>query len=117
MTPKKLFPMFLMTLFVLMSTPADAVPGSLDTTFGFSGKTAFMPISGLDFIGYDVAQQGTKLVAVGLVQDSANTWSMGLVARFQANGQLDTSFANGNGYTRPSKTPNRLLCWRATRSY
>jgi uncharacterized delta-60 repeat protein len=77
--------------------------GSLDTTFGTGGKATMVFSSSALAFDAEVAavtqQPDGKLVVVGKEYYSnypaAGTTYNGVVARFNANGSLDTSFGNG----------------------
>ncbi len=82
--------------FAVARTNSD---GTLDTTFDGDGKVSTDFLTRND-IAYDIALQpdgkiivaGTKDIAEGATQDFA-------VARYNANGSLDTSFGNGGKVT------------------
>src|SRR5262245_10380383 len=71
--------------------------GSLDTTFNTTGFNYIdIPINTSQFFG--VVLQGTKLIAVGTTWSSTEGDQL-LVARFNADGTLDTTF-DGDGLVR-----------------
>jgi len=71
--------------------------GTLDTTYGDAGKVYLEPISGTMGINARsvVRQPDGKIIIAGGYQSS------GIIARFNENGTLDTSFASG-GIHRPN---------------
>lgn len=75
------------------------VTGTLDTTFNGSGIVT----SDIGIEAYDIAFQNDKIIAVGVSYDGGE--SDYLVVRYNANGDLDTSF-NGNGIVTTSITTN-----------
>src|SRR5262245_36765447 len=76
--------------------------GSLDTTFNSTGFNYIdIPITTSQFFG--VALQGTKLIAVGTTWSSPDGDQL-LVARFNAEGTLDTTF-DGDGIVLTDVTP------------
>jgi uncharacterized delta-60 repeat protein len=75
--------------------------GSLDTTFGSGGKVT------TDFLGHNAFAQGVaiqpdgKIVLAGEAQSSSDLSSGDFaLARYNANGSLDTSFGGGQGKVR-----------------
>jgi uncharacterized delta-60 repeat protein len=76
--------------------------GSVDTSFGDDGYV-IQPIGTGTDIAYDVAiQTDGKIVVAGLTNSGTND---ALVARFHADGTLDTTFGGGDGWTSvPSTT-------------
>ena len=68
--------------------------GDLDTTFGVGGKVITDFSNSFD-IGYSVAIQADgKIVLGGLVDSVSGGVNFGL-ARYNINGELDTTFGNG----------------------
>jgi uncharacterized delta-60 repeat protein len=72
--------------------PSSFPPGSLDSSFGTGGKVR-TNISGMDWAEAVAIQKDGKIVVVGRGGDDF------VVARYLANGKLDTSFGNA-GWTR-----------------
>jgi uncharacterized delta-60 repeat protein len=74
--------------------------GTLDTTFNGSGYSVFLP-TGITFAaGRGVTLQSDgKIVVTGACTGTDGANDM-LVARFNTNGTLDTSFGGGIGYVR-----------------
>src|SRR4051812_36300785 len=73
--------------------------GSLDTTFGSGGiSTLSVPGMTLSPLTHVLVQPDGKLVIGGVQTNLAGSI---VVARFNANGTLDTSFGGGNGYVKP----------------
>ena len=77
------------------------VDGSLDRTFGRSGRVNIRFGSGRSEFNAVTVQSDGKIVAAGYVGDLAQTQSDFLIARFTNTGELDTTFAGG-GWERPS---------------
>ncbi len=72
--------------------------GTLDTSFGTAGKIN-IAIAGLSTAVYDAKMQSDgKIVVAGYSYDSNNGGYNSLIARFNTNGTLDTSYGT-NGYT------------------
>src|SRR5262249_29179472 len=68
-------------------------PGSLDTTFGGTGKVTTDFAGGSDYAAALVLQPDGKLVAAGQAQaNPQNTDSNFGLARYNTNGSLDTTF-------------------------
>jgi uncharacterized delta-60 repeat protein len=67
--------------------------GSLDTTFGNKGKV-LTPLSGSELDAV-VIQPNGQIIVAGWGGTSNSSASFGLLARYNANGSLDTSFGNG----------------------
>jgi uncharacterized delta-60 repeat protein len=92
-----LLPGLLASLVLLAVGPAQAAPGALDTSFGTGGKvlTSFgTPDDEID----DVAlQKDGKIVAGGYAWVSGHGDSA--LARYNANGSLDTTFGTGGKVT------------------
>src|SRR4249920_126601 len=80
-------------------SPADAAPGDWDRSFGQNGQISF-EIPGITFTVRDWLQQPDgKIVIVGrnTTGQSGSESAEIIVARFDANGSLDTSF-DGDGH-------------------
>jgi len=71
------------TIFLLLLTTAQAAPGDLDSTFGSGGKVVS---DDLIQTGELLVQNDGKIIAVG---------GGGIIARYNPNGQLDSSFGIG----------------------
>lgn len=76
--------------------------GALDSTFNGSGYTTLLPAGSVSARAYGIARQSDgKVVVVGSCTESGATtngpWDL-FIARFNANGSVDTSFGGGNGY-------------------
>ena len=65
--------------------------GTLDTSFGGGDGTASVDLGGLDYAYTLTVQSDGRVVAAGLSLRSTNQYTIGL-ARFNADGSLDTSF-------------------------
>ena len=79
---------------VMLTSAAQAAPGGLDPSFGAGGKVS-SPIGNSEDYGYGLAlQPDGKLVLAGSSYVSPSYDFS--VARYNANGSLDTSF-NGTG--------------------
>ncbi len=77
--------------------------GTLDSSFGFDGKMT-MNIMGNNDFAYDAALQNDgKIVMAGYCNDNASL-SHFCVARLNANGTVDNSFATGGVYTHTLST-------------
>ena len=71
--------------------------GFLDKRFGTNGRTAFLNIGGGEDSFQSVAiQSDGKILATGRGAPAGNSWDI-LVARYNANGTLDTAF-HGDGW-------------------
>lgn len=95
-------------LAALVAIPsADAKPGALDPNFGSGGKvtTPFTDLTGLDVPSQAFAaapQPDGKIVAVG---DSGSDFGL---ARYNADGSLDTTFGTNGERTTPAGTVGGL---------
>lgn len=97
--------------FMFSTQPVHAVPGALDTGFGQSGF-AFLGFDNVglgysEVVGIAVQSDG-KLVVVGNARTSGVDFSETafVIARFNANGTLDTSFGNGGSIVATFDTSN-----------
>jgi uncharacterized delta-60 repeat protein len=78
--------------------------GTLDKTFNGNGYFVFLPSGISDAVGNAVALQSDgKIVVTGSCTGTDGADDM-LVARFNTNGTLDTSFGGGSGYVRLDNT-------------
>jgi len=84
--------------------PAIATPGELDPTFGTAGlvRTDITPRGDTGF--GEAIQSDDKIVVVGEV-GSGGTNPMFGVARYNANGTIDTSFGGGDGKVQTDFSP------------
>jgi uncharacterized delta-60 repeat protein len=74
--------------------------GTLDKTFNGNGSVVFLPAGSGEAFGSAAAlQPNGKIVVAGTCSGIDGAHDM-LVARFNTNGTLDTSFGGGNGYVR-----------------
>lgn len=92
-----LIKIYLLIFIFALSTGINAqVAGSLDTSFGSGGTlTTHLNVAAMNL---DMAiQPDKKIVVAGSTFESMGIATMGMVARFNENGTLDTTF-NGNGY-------------------
>jgi uncharacterized delta-60 repeat protein len=82
---------------------AYAAPGQLDTSFG-QGTGAVQPDFGgvSEFANAVALQPDGKIVAAGTGTDPGGTTPRVLVARFNPQGTLDTSYGLGTGASRPN---------------
>jgi uncharacterized delta-60 repeat protein len=80
----------------LMKLNAD---GTLDTSFGIGGKLAVAASGAGDRIRQVLEQSDGKIVISGWVNGHSNNGGQMVVARFNPDGSIDTSFGNG-GATR-----------------
>jgi uncharacterized delta-60 repeat protein len=82
------------------------VNGTLDTSFGTNGiaTASFAPNSDID-VSFEVVQPDGKIVALGQNQYA----TAGLMARFNPDGSLDTTFGQGGMVTAPVASPSSLL--------
>ncbi len=72
--------------------------GALDTTFNGTGYNTLLPAGATSARSFGIARQGDgKLVTAGFCTGVDGSPDI-LVARFNINGTLDTSFGSGNGY-------------------
>ena len=73
--------------------------GTLDKTFGGGGYSVFLP-AGISAYGTAVALQSDgKIIVTGSCTGAGGANDL-LVARYNTNGTLDTSFGGGSGYVR-----------------
>ena len=88
--------------------------GSLDTSFGSGGTetTAIGPVE--DNVRALALQPDGRIVAAGY-SSTSDSGLLFAVARFDANGSLDTSFGSGARSRRPSGTTGRSR-WRCSRT-
>src|SRR6266540_4059662 len=87
-------PAFLLALLVVFAVAsAQAAPGDLDTSFGAGGKVVTDFGAGGDYAAAVAIQPNGKIVAGGDAQ-IGTTAAFGL-ARYNANGSIDTSFGSG----------------------
>lgn len=86
--------------FALVRYDAD---GSLDGTFGVDGKVTTVGAAGADRIYAIAAYSGGRILVGGEMRNTANTSVDFGLARYNANGTLDTSFgSNGVLLTSPA---------------
>ncbi|MCC7069654.1 MAG: hypothetical protein IT523_14565 [Burkholderiales bacterium] len=89
------------TCALLAAVPAAAAPGDLDTTFGSGFGKVMTAIGGTDDQGYAVAlQPDGKIVIAGHCGPLPTRYEFCL-ARYQADGTLDTSFGTGGKVISP----------------
>lgn len=81
--------------FAMLRFNAD---GTIDSTFGTSGLVT-TPVGGVGVSGeaYSMALTGTGIILAGHVSTTLTSSQIG-VARYSANGVLDTTFGNPDGY-------------------
>jgi uncharacterized delta-60 repeat protein len=73
--------------------------GDLDASFGGTGKVLTdLPGSQIEFGSGTAVQADGKVIAAGYVQRRDDPYVDFLVARYNANGSLDTTFGGGKGY-------------------
>src|SRR6266542_1606848 len=91
-------PAFLLALLVVFAVAsAQAAPGDLDTSFGTGGKVVTDFGAGGDYAAAVAIQPNGKIVAGGDAQIGS---TLGFaVARYNANGSLDSSFGTGGKVT------------------
>ena len=91
------------TVFVIctfnLQVPAWAADGELDTSFGTGGKVTTPIGSGNDETWSVVLQSDGKIIAAGYSHNGADNDFA--VARYNADGSLDTSFGTGGKVTTP----------------
>ena len=103
-TPKLggLFNVAVAGLVLLVSTNslAQLSPGSLDPTFGTSGRIDAKLVAGASDTGVGVAVQTDRKIVVvsGCTASSTNNAQVFCAARFNADGSVDTGFAAGGKY-------------------
>src|SRR6266540_1663765 len=91
-------PAFLLALLVVFAVAsAQAAPGDLDTSFGTGGKVVTDFGAGNDYAAAVAIQPNGKIVAGGDAQ-IGSTLGFAL-ARYNADGSLDTSFGSGGRVT------------------
>jgi uncharacterized delta-60 repeat protein len=91
----KYLPGLILCLFVISLT-AIAAPSDLDPNFGTGGKVTSNPNGASSNRGYGMALQSDgKIVMVGGYDSTGPAF---LVARYNADGSLDTTFGNNNGW-------------------
>lgn len=93
-----LIPATLMTLLVISASPASAAPGDLDLTFGSGGTvtTVIGPNANAEAVAI---QPDGKVVAAGY--SSGEGGNVFALARYTANGTLDSTFGSGGTVTTP----------------
>ena len=79
--------------------------GSLDTSFGGTGKVVTDFFGGTDSAHGVVIQPDGKIIAAGVATDASNNQSTAL-ARYNTDGSLDTTFGGGTGKEALPNTPN-----------
>ncbi len=91
-------PAFLLALLVVFAVAsAQAAPGDLDTSFGTGGKVVTDFGAGGDYAAAVAIQPNGKIVAGG---DAQIGTTLGFaLARYNANGSLDSSFGTGGKVT------------------
>src|SRR6266540_3496 len=91
-------PAFLLALLVVFAVAsAQAAPGDLDTSFGTGGKVVTDFGAGNDYAAAVAIQPNGKIVAGG---DAQIGTTLGFaLARYNANGSLDSSFGTGGKVT------------------
>jgi uncharacterized delta-60 repeat protein len=87
-----------------LQVPAWAADGDLDTSFGTGGKVTTPIGSGNDEAWSVVLQSDGKIIAAGYSHNGANNDFA--VARYNADGSLDTSFGTGGKVTTPIGSEN-----------
>jgi len=86
-------PLFLITIFLNFASFAFAAPGNLDPTFGMGGKVT-TAVGTEDRGNAMVLQPDGKIVVGGRTRPGATRYDFAL-ARYNADGSLDTSFGTG----------------------
>lgn len=69
--------------------------GNLDTTYGTAGKVTTAASAGHDRIYAAAAYPGGRIVVAGETRNAANTSTDFAIARYNADGTLDTTFGTG----------------------
>ena len=96
------FALAVASIALLASTNSSAqlTPGSIDSTFGSGGRIDAKLVTGASDVGVGVAvQTDRKIVIVNdCVTSPTNNAQVFCVARFNADGSVDTSFAAGGKY-------------------
>jgi uncharacterized delta-60 repeat protein len=85
---------------LLIVAQAGALPGDLDPNFGPAGGSVLSDLGGLELderIADAALQSDGKIVVLGSREPSALVQDF-LVARYNANGSLDSSFGGGDGF-------------------
>lgn len=86
--------------FLLIATHAMALPGELDPNFGPAGGHVISDLGGLQLdeqVADAALQPDGKIVVLGSQVQSALVQDF-VVARYNANGSLDSSFGGGDGF-------------------
>jgi uncharacterized delta-60 repeat protein len=78
--------------------------GTLDTTFGSSGKV-IQPIGSYDDYGYSLAIQPDGKILLGGYCTNGSNWDF-CIARFNSDGTLDTSFGSSGKVIQPIGSSN-----------
>jgi uncharacterized delta-60 repeat protein len=90
MRQRTVFVVILLCVLIASATPARAIPGHLDTTFGGDGKVITRFEGG--GAAFDMAiQPDGKVVAVGKAGSPDVDWAL---ARYNPDGELDTTFGH-----------------------
>jgi uncharacterized delta-60 repeat protein len=85
------------------AAPALAAPSDFDTAFGDGGEVVTAEVAGIKLlVAYDtLVQADGKTVVVGAAQDERDFSRTQFIARYNADGSLDTTFASGDGVAFP----------------
>ena len=88
------------TLLAATQSFAQLTPGSLDTSFGSSGRIDAKLVAGATDAGVAVAVQADRKIVIAndCLTSSTNSAQLFCVARFNADGSADTGFAAGGKY-------------------
>jgi uncharacterized delta-60 repeat protein len=95
--PGKLTALFIqaISLVLLFSGYARALPGNVDPSFGFAGKSVVnLPQGNGEVLSLAVQSDG-KIVSAGLARDYTGAPSRFLLTRHNLNGSLDNTFGSG----------------------
>lgn len=92
---------------ILTARPAaaDGVPGRLDATFGTGGAATANFATGIDYAWSIDAQPDGKVVTAGVAVGTNQDFA---VARWTANGTLDSTFGSGGKVTTAIGTSNEF---------
>jgi len=95
--PGKLTALFIQTisLVVIFSGLAHAMPGDVDPSFGFAGRSVVNLPQGKGEVLSLAMQSDGKIVSAGLTRDSTGAPSRFLITRHNPNGSLDIGFGSG----------------------
>lgn len=82
-------------LFLLLAGSARALPGDVDPSFGFAGRSVVNLSQGQGEVLSLAVQPDGKIISAGLARDYTGAASRFLITRHNLNGSLDNTFGSG----------------------